>query len=79
LDFAGATSANNLFVDLAPMPDVVKINLALIEIELVQNPIIANAQLAFRATAQPLMRVRSQPEAHFVYLPFRSLTNTGWQ
>jgi hypothetical protein len=61
------------------MPDVMKINPALIEIELVQNPIIANAQLAFRTTAQPLMRVGRQPETYFIYLPFHSLAKIAWQ
>lgn len=55
-----------------------EINPALIEIELVQDPIITDAQLAFTPAAQSLMRERCQTEAHFIYLPLHSFTNVGW-
>jgi hypothetical protein len=53
------------------MPDVMEINSALIDIELVQHTIVADP------AAQSLVGECDQSEAQFVYLLLNRRTNTG--
>jgi hypothetical protein len=55
-----------------------KVNPALIDIELVQDAIITDAKLAFRPAAQSLMGEPRQAETHLIYLLLHTFTNVDW-
>ena len=68
-----ASSAS--FVDFAAVADVVEVETALIQIKLVQHPVIADAQLVFGTTGQALVGKRGQSGSHFIYLALDIFTD----
>ena len=67
------------FVDLAAMPDVMQMDLPRRDIELVEHPVVADAQSEFRPAAQAPVREVFQSRTHLVDLLLNSGTHLSWK
>ncbi len=69
----------NLFVDFAPMANVVEIDSTLGEVEFIEHPVIANSKLEFRPPGQPLVREALQSRPHRIHFSLDHFSNRGRQ
>jgi hypothetical protein len=65
---AAHTEQSASSVNIPPVPDVVKKNLTLVQIELVKDAINSSSQLELRTALEPLVRKILQSGSHLVHL-----------
>jgi hypothetical protein len=64
-----------LLIDIASMADVVQIDAALLDIEFVQNSVVANSQLEFRSALKSSVGKSFKARTHLVDLAPHGLTD----
>lgn len=79
LPFSASSRKSTLFVNFAPVADVMQIDPAKFYVKLVKHAVIANAEFEFRTALQPFVRKIFQSQYHFINPAPHSFADIGRQ